>query len=398
MIDQIAIEGAPFSIPLVQKKIHQASAVHTSSKNRRFAYSNSMIETDDVIWRMRIQENGYYAGGLAIGRLLSLAGYPAIRFCRSGPVTALFSLLYTFARKHFADIRIPERYLDELRGYADGTGIPYRTLFTVNFVFDVLKKYGAHCSSVVIAKSGSTLIGRNTDLLPWIGRLALKWFPSIVLDIATPEKLRYVNITPGLFLGAFNGFNERGVAVLSHQIGATKEEPVAGNLATTLLQRMLLEEATDIACAESITRANPIQRCISNMIVSSDEGASCVFEISPTLVKTSHKSGPYQCCVTHFQDEELSKLHRKTPEASQSRLRFMNFLAERKEATPKDLIAFLTNYDNGIGHKDSGRSPTNEGTYQSLVFDIMRHRIFIADGRTLPVSLWGVYREISVDI
>jgi len=399
MADRVGIESATTSIRRARQKISQAITARPSCKKQRFAFSNSTIDIEGGIWRMNIREAGYYAGGLAIGRLLSASGYPAVRLFRRAHINAVFALLHAMMQKHFAQIYVPKRYLEELQGYADGTGIPYRTLFFMNFVFDVLKKYGFHCSSVAIAEPGKTLVGRNTDLVPWIGRLALKWFPSILLDIATPEKLRYVHVTPGLFLGALNGFNERGTAVLSHQVAATKEEAVAGNLATTLLQRMLLEEAVDISHADSIIRTNPIQRCISNnMIVSSTDGESCIFEISPTSVKTLRGSAPYQCCVTHFRDEELSRLHRSTTTDSESRLLLMNSLAEKTKATPEDVITLLKNHDNGISHRGSGRSPTNGGTYQSLVFDIMGRRIFVADGQTLPVSLSGSYREISLDV
>src|SRR5262245_18494494 len=398
MNDRAASESVPLAIPIMRRRISHDLGVHPGYKTQSFVYSNSTIEIADGIWRMSVRENSYYTGGLAIGRLLGASGYPAIEFFRRPFVTAICALLHRLMRKHFARISIPKRYLEELRGYADGTGIPYRTLFTMNFVFDVLKKYGFHCSSIAVAEPGMTLVGRNTDLIPWIGRLAIKWFPSILLDVATPERLRYVHVTPGLFLGVLNGFNERGTAVLSHQVAATKEEPVAGNLATTLLQRILLEEAVDMAHAEAIIRKNPIQRCISNMVVSGAEGASCIFEISPTAVKRLCGSASYLCCVTHFQDEEFSRLHRSATTASESRLLLMNRLAEKIRAIPEDLIVLLKNHDNGIRHRVSGRSPTNEGTYQSLVFDMMRRRIFVADGRTLPVSLSGVYREIVVDI
>ncbi|HYM19284.1 MAG TPA: C45 family peptidase [Micropepsaceae bacterium] len=395
---QIALDVLPFATASKGKRTRPTVALPTALRYRRFSYGNSVLEKDGAIWRMQIRENGYYAGGFAIGRLLDLADYPGVKFCRSAATTKIFALLHRLIGKKFSDIRIPERYLDELHGYADATGIAYKTLFTVNFVFDVLKRYGMHCSSVVVSEPGATMIGRNTDLLPWLGRLALKWFPSIVMDVATPGKLRYVHVTPALFLGAFNGYNERGLAVMSHQIGATKEKPVQGNLATTLLQRMLLEEAGDLAEAESITRANPVQRCISNLIVSTKERESCVFEISPTLVKIFPGTGSYQCCVTHFEDAELSPLHRKAPEASRSRLKLMNSIAAKARARVNDLIALLKNCDNGISHKDSGRSPTNAGTYQSLVFDILKRRIFVADGPSLPVSLSGTYREIAVGI
>ena len=396
MMNQIALERRSFGFEPARTRTRASAAAPAVSPAKLFTFNGSHIETDGVIWRMKLREADYYSTGFAAGSLLRLANYPAVEFCRKPSVTLVFRLLQRMLRKHLAQIRVPERYLDELRGYADATGIPYTTLFMANFVFDVLKKLGLHCSSVVVSDAHAMLIGRNTDLLPSLGRLALKHFPSIVAEIAVPGKLPFVSVTPGFFLGAFNGYNARGVAVLSHQIGATKEEFIPGSLATTLLQRMLLEEATGMAHAESIIRENPIQRCISNLIVSTRERASCVFEIAPIGVAAFPGTGGHQCCVTHFEADELAKLHRKEPEASRSRLQLMNRIAAKSRATVADLIALVKNYDNGISHKDSGRSPTNDGTYQSLVFDIAGGRIFMADGARLPVSLTGTYRQISI--
>ena len=185
--------------------------------------------------------------------MLSAADYPAVRFFKRKIVRCVVGLVYAVTRRDFSRIRIPERYLEELQGYAEGSGLSYRILFFMNFVFDILKKYGFHCSSVAIPESGPTLVGRNTDLIPWIARAALRWFPPVVLDISVPGKLRYVHVTPGLFLGVLSGFNERGVAMMSHQIAATREKSVPGTLATPLLQRMILEEGTDTAWKPSST-------------------------------------------------------------------------------------------------------------------------------------------------
>jgi hypothetical protein len=363
-----------------------------------FSYGNSTVDVKDGIWQMHIRERDYYSNGFAIGKLLSAAKYPALEFCRKFHITALFSVLYFLMKPQFSRIRIPERYIEELHGYADATGLSYRMLFCINFMFDVLKRFGLHCSSVVIMDRDEILVGRNTDVLPWIGRLVLKWFPSLVLHIQTPGKLRYFHVTPGFFLGAFNGFNEAGIAVLSHQVQATKEASISGNLATTLLQRMLLEEAGSISEADSITRANPVQRCINNMIVSDSERKSCVFEICPSAVRTISQDNSYQCCVTHFRNQGLATLHRKDASASEKRLLLMNALAERTAAMPGAVMRLLRNCENGLSFLNTGTSPTNEGTFQSLIFDFKRRRIFLADGSQLPVSLSGNYREISINV
>jgi hypothetical protein len=372
---------------------HRVSST-ASLTPRRYADSRSTLEIKDGIWHLSVREAGYRESGDAIGRLLRAADYPAIRFFKKRSTGLLVALLYAVTKRNFATIRIPERYLEELRGYAEGSGLSYRTLFFMNFVFDVLKKYGFHCSSVAIAEPGATLVGRNTDLIPWIARAALRWFPPVVLDISIPGKLRYVHVTPGLFLGVLSGFNECGIAMMSHQIAATREKSVPGTLATPLLQRMILEESETMAGADAVIHANPIQRCVSDLITSSDEGISRVYEITPESVKVVEADGPALCCATHFKDAELAGLHRNKTTVSEGRLSLMNGLAAKTRAVPEELIAMLRNYDNGLAHMTSGSSPTNEGTYQSIVFDVTGRRLFVSDGAQLPVSLTGKYREI----
>jgi predicted choloylglycine hydrolase len=365
-----------------------------SAAPQRFAFSQSTLEVENGIWHLRARERSYQETGFAIGRLLASSAYPAVRAFGRRRARIAVNLLYAATRRDFGRIRIPERYLDELHGYAQGTGLSFDLLFFMNFVFDILKKYGFHCSSVAFAERGKTLVGRNTDLIPWIAKAALKWFPPVVLDISVPGKLRYVHVTPGLFLGVLGGFNERGMAMMSHQIAATREKAVPGTLATPLLQRMILEEATDMAHAESVIRANPVQRCISNLVTSGAESTSCIYEITPASIKMTRNSGPFLCCATHFKDSELALLQRHKTTVSEGRLELMNELAAGAKPIPDDVIAILRNYDNGLAHRKSGYSPTNEGTYQSLVFDISGGRIFVSDGARLPVSLTGAYRQI----
>lgn len=360
---------------------------------RRYTSGRSTLEVKEGVWHLRARESGYRETGLAIGRLLATADYPAVRVFNSRYARFIVSIMYAVTKRDFRRIRIPERYLEELRGYAEGSGLPYGVLFFMNFVFDILKKYGFHCSSVAFAQPGAAMVGRNTDLIPWIAKATLKWFPPVLLDIIVPGTLRYVHVTPGLFLGVLGGFNERGMAMMSHQIGATKEEAVPGNLATPLLQRMILEEATDMAHAESVIRANPVQRCISNLVTSSTEGTSRIYEITPASIRTTHAKGPYLCCATHFKDSELSLLQRDKATISESRLALMNQLAAKTRPIPDEVIAILKNSDNGIAHRKSGYSPTNEGTYQSIVFDVSGRRVIVSNGTRLPVSLSGDYRE-----
>jgi predicted choloylglycine hydrolase len=365
--------------------------------NQPYTFGQSTLKIGDGIWLLRVRENSYFESGLAIGTLLAQGDYPAVRLFKKRLTRALVGILYFITKRDFRRVRIPERYLEELQGSAQGSGLSYKVLFFMNFVFDVLKKYGFHCSSVALTEKDVTLVGRNTDLIPWIARAAVKWFPPVVLDIQVPGKLRCVHVIPGLFLGALSGFNERGLAMMSHQIAATKEKSVAGSLATPLLQRMILEEASNMDDADAVIRNNPIQRCISDLLTSSAEGKSRVYEITPGSIKIIDTEDRFLCCATHFTDTELTNLQRYKTTVSEGRLALMNSLAATTQAVPSEVIAMLRNFDNGLAHTKSGSSPTNEGTYQSMVFDITGRRIFISDGTTLPVSLSGNYQEILLE-
>src|SRR5580704_1665624 len=103
----------------------QADTQSAKSPARQFAYGGSTLKIRDGIWHLRVQEAGYRESGFAIGRLLSLAEYPAVGFFMRRRVRFLVNLLYVVTRRHFASIRIPERYLEELRGYAEGSGLAY---------------------------------------------------------------------------------------------------------------------------------------------------------------------------------------------------------------------------------------------------------------------------------
>ena len=150
-----------------------------------------------------------------------------------------------------------------------------------------------------------------------------------------------------------------------------------------------------MAQAGAVIHANPIQRCVSDLVTSSDEGISCIYEITPESVKVVDGNGSTLCCcATHFNDAELVLLQRHETTVSEGRLSLMNALAAKTRAVPEEVIAMLRNYDNGLAHLKSGHSPTNEGTYQSMVFDVTGRRIFVSDGAQLPVSLTGKYREI----
>src|SRR4051812_42969310 len=144
---------------------------------------------------------------------------------------------------------VPDRFSEELRGVAEGAGLPLGDVIAANFIPEMF-----HCSGFAIGGSatrdGTLYHGRILDYgCDW--RLQ----EHAVLTVAEPEgKVPFVNVTYAGFIGSVTGMNARQVSVgemggrgLGHWDGV----PMA------LLVRMALEEATTLDEAVAVFRDHP---------------------------------------------------------------------------------------------------------------------------------------------
>ena len=144
---------------------------------------------------------------------------------------------------------VPERFHEEMKGVADGSGVSLEEIVCANFIPELF-----HCSGFAISgaatKDGKLYHGRILDYgCDW--RLQ----EHAVLTVAEPEgKIPFVNVTYAGFIGSVTGMNARQVAVgemggggLGHWLGVPMP----------ILVRMALEEANDLDQALSVFRDHP---------------------------------------------------------------------------------------------------------------------------------------------
>jgi hypothetical protein len=144
---------------------------------------------------------------------------------------------------------IPGRYFEEMRGVADGSGVPYDDITRANFIPELF-----HCSGFALSgkatKDGTLYHGRILDYgCDW--RLQ----EHAVLIIGEPEgRIPFVNVSYAGFIGSVTGMNARHVAVGEMGgggIGHWQGTPMA------LLVRSVLEEADDLDEGIAIFRDRP---------------------------------------------------------------------------------------------------------------------------------------------
>jgi len=144
---------------------------------------------------------------------------------------------------------VPERFYEELRGVADGSGLDIQDVTAANFIPEMF-----HCSGFALGgaatQDGTLYHGRILDYgCDW--RLQ----EHAVVLIAEPEgKTPFVNVTYAGFIGSVTGMNARRISIgemggrgLGHWDGV----PMA------LLVRMALEEASDLDSAIAVFRDHP---------------------------------------------------------------------------------------------------------------------------------------------
>ena len=147
-------------------------------------------------------------------------------------------------RKH-----TPARYYDEIRGIAEGSGVPYEDIVAANFIPEMF-----HCSGFALGgsatKDGTLYHGRILDYgCDW------KLQDHAVLVVAEPEgAIPFVNVTYSGFIGSVTGMNAKKISI--GEMGGGGQGHWEG-VPMALLVRMALEEADDLDEAVAVFRDHP---------------------------------------------------------------------------------------------------------------------------------------------
>ncbi len=144
---------------------------------------------------------------------------------------------------------IPEWYSEELRGLADGSGVPLADVAACNFIPELF-----HCSGFALSgaatANGEVYHGRVLDYgIDW----KLQEHP--VLMVAKPDgKIPFLNVTYAGFIGSVTGMNAEKVSLGEmggRGLGKWKGVPMA------VLMRWALQEAKTLEEAIAVFRDNP---------------------------------------------------------------------------------------------------------------------------------------------
>jgi dienelactone hydrolase/predicted choloylglycine hydrolase len=225
-------------------------------------------------------------------------------------------------RQTFADIwkqaepNIPQKYKDELRGIAEGSGVPIEELQLLHAIPERF-----HCSGAAAfgpaTRDGKLYHTRSLDYSLEIGKDKTAQENSVVVVYKPDDGYAHVNVAWAGFAGSVTGMNAQGVAV--GEMGCRHKAETYDGLPMVFLVREILYGADGLERAIEITRRAP-RTCGYNFIYSDGKapGAAAAIEVNKDHVKVFPAGGEEEnvaphyaiphCVrrVNHFVDKELA--------------------------------------------------------------------------------------------
>lgn len=146
---------------------------------------------------------------------------------------------------------IPPRYLEELRGLADGSGVPLRHLVRLHALPDRTYSCANFAAWGQATADGRLIHMRNLD---WNIRAGVQDH-AVVFVVAPAGQRAFVSVAWAGFIGALTGINDAQISV--GQIGAETTDLTYRGLPMVFLLRRVLEETGDLDAAVRLVREAP---------------------------------------------------------------------------------------------------------------------------------------------
>jgi hypothetical protein len=135
---------------------------------------------------------------------------------------------------------------------------------TYSNLFDILPKFGAHCTTASFFSENNYFVARNTDTHP-IAKYALKYAETVVVSISIPGRNKITHVGSPFMIGAITGWNDKNISIFSHQISFAQKTQL-DKYSTALLVRSALEEINNISDTEKTIKKYLPNRPINLMV------------------------------------------------------------------------------------------------------------------------------------
>ncbi len=293
----------------------------------------------------------------------------------------IFTNIYINLKLQSMGERIPQRYREELKGLADGTGLSYDEIL----LFPLFPE-GLHggCTSILQRIDDRVVLVRNLDYLPFLGE-----YP-IVVEYNVDGKQKMTSFGVIGFPGVLTGFNEKGIGLSLNHIKMTKSNK-SKDMPIGYKTRDILETANTIDDVDDLLKSYSSETGWDIIISSTHDNDGAIFDIAATGVKRHDlKAKSYLVVNNTFLDDNLKHENMGILTAKNFRNQGRNESAkdqlEKGKMTSIDECIHLLSsvkfyqYDDlelGLGHY----TINNEQSIQSVIIDVKHGETYFSVGK-----------------
>jgi len=289
--------------------------------------------------------------------------------------------------------RIPQEYLEELRGVADGSGIDEDILafsaVGAGIFAKPMEDAPPHCTSILARLPDRIIHGRNFDFFPAI----MAKYPVIV-HYKPVNGFAYWNFGVIGFMPSFHGISEKGISVtLNYGVASYHEE--SEEIPTCYKIRKLLETCGNLdEVTNMLSGIHGDEPGWMLTVESAEEGKGTVFDImGPAHASSAFTEPEYKMVLNRefsyerYPDGDLARKHLNISDATgeYNVARFDSATKYLKNNTIKSvdgMIDFLRLTDFYGYEIIENRNATiaNDHTLHTLIFDWKNKAVYFARG------------------
>jgi len=286
---------------------------------------------------------------------------------------------------------LPERFIAELQGVSEGSGVPLDLVTTIALIYDISESKA--CTGLLMKdENGAIIHGRNNDSGDTGGEELGKL--TVVVRHHADGYNTVTHMDYPLFMGVETGYNDKGLTFSEETLAIRQPNPDGFSL--IYLVRMALEECSDLTQLAPLLNRHQTVGAYGCVWGSQHQGDGLVTELTPSGWATIEMKGTLLWNYNRFYTPELARQQQPAVSLGSSnrdREAISATFPQKSAYTLRDAVDFLR-LQKGPDGTDYARTGTrwpvcNWSGQQMMVFDPQGDGFYLA---------WGVHYAARQDV
>lgn len=276
---------------------------------------------------------------------------------------------------------LPTRFLEELQGIADGSGLALSLVTAFALTYDVFMVGG--CTGLLMkTASGRVIHGRTNDTDTFGG---IEFAKNYLIIRTRPEGYRTItHISYPLNPGVTNGYSNAGLTFSEETLHVKQSNPHGYSI--SYLARTYLEENSSMDGFDNFLETHPRIGGYGTVWSEQQAGKGFLFELAPDKYRKTEVQEPLFWNLNHYYNDKLKELEIPSRRlfADADREEIAESFKKKQQYTVEDAVQFLRQRKNKAGIDFSciahRKGIANEGTTMMTIFDPQGDGFYFALG------------------